>query len=78
MVFYIVAAHLAEKDEADVERVMRTNCIGSGPKANGEVYNIEVSSYPIYSVPYLNFIDWQIKIQSRNAGLSHGAEWISG
>jgi hypothetical protein len=46
MVFYVVACHLANKEEEQVERVLRSQ-LGTGAKTNGELYNIEVRIYLI-------------------------------
>jgi len=43
MVFFIVACHLPDHEEAQIEQVLNNNCIGSGPRSNGELYPITVS-----------------------------------
>lgn len=50
MVFFIVACHLAGKEDEQVEQVLRNQCIGQGSKALGEVYSVDVShSYNLNS-----------------------------
>lgn len=44
MVFYIVACHLADKEDEQVEQQLRQQCIGQGSKALGEIYNVDVST----------------------------------
>ncbi len=43
MVFYIIAAKdHSHEDEGAVENTLRNHILGSGPKSNGELYNVEV------------------------------------
>jgi hypothetical protein len=42
MVFFIVACHLAGKEDEQVEQTLRNTCIGQGSKAFGEIYSVDV------------------------------------
>ena len=43
MVFFIVACHLAGKEEEQIEQSLRSQIAGAGSRALGEVYSVEVS-----------------------------------
>jgi hypothetical protein len=43
MVFFIVACHLANKEEEETEGVLRTQISGGGTRALGEIFSVDVS-----------------------------------
>jgi hypothetical protein len=64
MVFYVIAASHPSGEDADIEKIIKNNVLGTGAKCNGELYTVEVSfNFPIYRQYDNNFVN-RLKNQS--------------
>lgn len=69
MVFFIVACHLANKEDEEVGQILKNQISSQGARALGEVYDVDV---PNFQLNYM--IGGQEKVQNWNFRLLNGTE----
>ena len=70
MVFFIVACHLADKEDDQVEQVLRGQ-VASSMKQLGEVYAVDVTTLCWWS----HSVGGQEEVQDWHTRLLNGVEW---